>query len=56
MVNLKAACKLGDSLKVPVYKFLKDSLTRKYGKEWYKQLEIAAGRLDEVKAMRKETK
>ncbi|MBK8364433.1 MAG: DUF3109 family protein [Bacteroidetes bacterium] len=29
----KAACKLGDSLKVPVYKFLKDSLTRKYGKE-----------------------
>jgi hypothetical protein len=49
----KAACKLGDSLKVPVYKFLKDSLTRKYGKEWYKQLEIAAERIDEIKAMSK---
>ena len=49
----KAACKLGDSLKVPVYKFLKDSLTRKYGKEWYKQLEVAASRIDEIKAMGK---
>jgi hypothetical protein len=49
----KAACKLGDSLKVPVYKFLKDSLTRKYGKEWYKQLEIAASRIDEIKEMKK---
>ena len=49
----KAACKLGDSLKVPVYKFLKDSLTRKYGKEWYKQLEVAASRIDEIKAMKK---
>lgn len=49
----KAACKLGDSLKVPVFKFLKDSLTRKYGKEWYKQLEIAASRIDEIKALGK---
>ncbi|HRH66392.1 MAG TPA: DUF3109 family protein [Bacteroidia bacterium] len=38
----KAACKLGDSLKVPVFKFLKESLTRKYGKKWYKDLEFAA--------------
>ena len=38
----KAACKLGDSLKVPVFKFLKDSLTRKYGKKWYAELEFAA--------------
>jgi len=52
----KAACKLGDSLKVPVYKFLKDSLTRKYGKEWYKQLEVAASRIDEIKAMGKSKK
>ena len=36
------ACKLGKSLKVPVYKFLKESLIRKYGEEWYKELEIAA--------------
>lgn len=34
----KAACKLGDSLQVPVYKFLKDSLIRKYGNEWYLEL------------------
>ncbi|WP_109831415.1 DUF3109 family protein [Reichenbachiella versicolor] len=33
------ACKLGDKLKVPVYKFLKGPLTRKYGEEWYKKLE-----------------
>jgi hypothetical protein len=36
------ACKLGKSLKVPVYKFLRESLIRKYGEEWYKELEIAA--------------
>ncbi len=36
------ACSLGATLQVPVFKFLKDSLTRKYGEEWYKQLEIAA--------------
>ena len=36
------ACKLGKSLKVPVYQFLKESLTRKYGEEWYKELTIAA--------------
>lgn len=44
-----AACKLGKSLKVPVYKFLKDSLIRKYGEEWYAQLEIAAHLLEEKK-------
>ncbi|HNP49534.1 MAG TPA: DUF3109 family protein [Bacteroidia bacterium] len=38
----KAACKLGDQLKVPVFKFLKESLTRKYGKKWYAELEFAA--------------
>ncbi len=45
----KAACKLGESLKVPVYKFLKESLTRKYGEEWYKQLEIAADMIEAQK-------
>ena len=29
------ACALGKELKVPIYKFLKDPLIRKYGKEWY---------------------
>jgi len=33
-----AACKLGQSLGVPVYKFLKDPLIRKYGAAWYAEL------------------
>ena len=33
------ACTLGEALKVPVYKFLKDPLIRSYGKEWYDKLE-----------------
>lgn len=36
------ACKLGESLKVPVYVFLKDALTRKYGEKWYEQLSLVA--------------
>ena len=32
------ACKLGRSLQVPLYKFLKDPLIRKYGQDWYDQL------------------
>lgn len=36
------ACSLGKELKVPVYKFAKDSLIRKYGQSWYEELEIIA--------------
>lgn len=48
------ACKLGTSLKVPVYKFLKEPLVRKYGREFYEVLDqIAtqneAGTVNEVK-------
>ncbi len=32
------ACAHGDALKVPIYKFLKEALTRKYGEAWYKEL------------------
>ncbi|PIY08920.1 MAG: DUF3109 domain-containing protein [Flexibacter sp. CG_4_10_14_3_um_filter_32_15] len=32
------ACSLGKELKVPVYKFLKTPLIRKYGTEWYDEL------------------
>jgi hypothetical protein len=35
----KAACELGKKLKVPVFQFLKEPLIRKYGKEWYSELE-----------------
>jgi len=36
------ACILGRELKVPVYRFLKDALIRKFGKAWYDQLEAYA--------------
>ena len=32
------ACALGKELQVPVYKFLKDPLIRKYGQAWYDEL------------------
>jgi hypothetical protein len=35
-------CALGKELKVPVYKFLKESLVRKYGEEVYKVIEEVA--------------
>lgn len=44
------ACTLGNTLKVPVYKFLKEPLIRKFGEAWYEQMEIAA---EELKSMRK---
>jgi len=36
----KAACKNGKALKVPVYKFLKEALIRKYGAGFYDTLEL----------------
>lgn len=33
-----AACTFGKSLQVPLYKFLKDPLVRKYGQAWYDEL------------------
>lgn len=47
------ACKLGKSLQVPVFKFLKESLVRRYGADWYKELELAADLLEETKAKKK---
>jgi hypothetical protein len=38
----RAACSLGKKLKVPVYVFLKDSLIRKYGEEFYERLAATA--------------
>jgi hypothetical protein len=35
------ACAFGKELKVPLYKFLKDSLIRKYGEDWYNVLVAA---------------
>ncbi len=36
------ACTLGKELQVPVYKFTKDALVRKFGEEWYAELEKTA--------------
>jgi len=33
------ACTLGKSLEIPVYKFAKAALKRKFGEEWYTELE-----------------
>lgn len=44
-----AACKLGKKLKVPVYIFLKDSIIRKYGEEFYQTLEATAKHMEESK-------
>jgi hypothetical protein len=42
------ACKLGEALQVPVYQFLKNSLVRKYGADWFAQLEAAAALLQKT--------
>lgn len=34
----KPACECGSKLDVPVFKFLKEPLIRKYGEEWYNEL------------------
>ena len=39
------ACSLGKELKVPVYKFAKEALIRKYGQAWYDELCKAADEL-----------
>ncbi|MAO11373.1 MAG: hypothetical protein CMC07_10930 [Flavobacteriaceae bacterium] len=36
------ACTLGKELQVPIYKFVKDALIRKYGEDWYTELEKVA--------------
>ncbi len=40
------ACQLGDELKVPVYRFVKDALIRKFGIAWYEALEATAAHLE----------
>lgn len=36
------ACVLGKELQVPVYKFVKEALIRKFGEDWYSELEKTA--------------
>ena len=39
------ACALGKELQVPVYKFVKEALIRKFGEDWYLELEKVADKL-----------
>jgi hypothetical protein len=36
------ACSLGKELEVPVYKFVKEALIRRFGEDWYMELEKVA--------------
>lgn len=36
------ACELGEELGIPVYKFVKEALIRKFGEDWYTELETIA--------------
>ena len=44
-----AACALGKKLKLPVYQFLKEPLTRKFGKDFYEALAATAKHLETTK-------
>ncbi|MBP6430438.1 MAG: DUF3109 family protein [Ferruginibacter sp.] len=44
--NCKAACALGKKLKVPVYQFLKEPLTRKYGEDFFNALDATANHIN----------
>ncbi len=50
------ACELGKELEVPIYKFLKEALQRKFGGDWYKELELMAQELKKQKEIGKENK
>jgi len=43
------ACVLGRQLKIPVHKFLKEALVRKYGEEFYTALDATAEHIEKVK-------
>ena len=36
------ACELGDKLQVPVYRFVREALIRKFGEQWFEELEEVA--------------
>lgn len=40
------ACIKGEKERIPLYRFLKQALIRKYGEEWYEQLEYAAREIE----------
>lgn len=47
------ACTLGKELQVPIYKFVKEALIRKFGNAWYEELELVVEHLKEEKKNKK---
>lgn len=47
----KPACDCGEKLKVPVFRFLKEPLVRKYGVNWYDELCEVAAELEKRKTL-----
>lgn len=45
----KAAVLKGEQLDLPVYKFLREPLIRRFGEEWYAELELVANELKQQK-------
>jgi hypothetical protein len=43
------ACTLGKELQVPIYKFVKQALIRKFGEDWYAELEKVAAVSQQLK-------
>ncbi|RAV29695.1 DUF3109 family protein [Sinomicrobium soli] len=43
------ACSLGKELNVPVYKFVREALIRKFGTEWYEELEEVARNIKDAR-------
>ena len=43
------ACSLGQELQVPIYKFVKEALIRRFGEDWYAELEKVAADLENEK-------
>lgn len=43
------ACSLGKELQVPVYKFVKQALIRRFGEDWYSELEKTADEYQKLK-------
>ena len=38
--SVRPACELGKSLKLPVFRFLKNPLVRAYGQDWIDEAEL----------------
>lgn len=49
----KPACKCGEKLQVPVHRFVKDALVRKYGEEWWNALDAAAKEMEKTEKKKK---